>query len=124
MGTASWPRIGNHQPPAGTVDPVNNWTSDGTYPATVSDHKMVVSGSGTATVTARVANTGPSGGTGRIKRNGTEIGSAALPGSTTTTITVTGVSLTDGDLLHLAVTSSGTNMTVQGTNTWLDANPA
>ncbi len=54
----------------------------------------------------------------------TEIGSAALPGSTTTTITVTGVSLTDGDLLHLAVTGSGTNTTVQGTNTWLDADPA
>ena len=27
-------------------------------------------------------------------------------------------------LLHLAVTGSGTNTTVQGTNTWLDADPA
>lgn len=84
-------------------NPVPNWTSDATYPATISSHKLVVVGSGTVTVSVSVtANSFFGGETINLYRNNTSIGSVSVPaGTNLRTITVTGVSVSAGDLIHV-----------------------
>ena len=116
-------KSGNRTIAYATVDPVNNWTSDGTYPATVSDHKWWCQGR-ERPPSQPVSRTPVRGGVPADQAQRHRDRQCRTP------------RLNHDDdhghrrLAHrwrppaLAVTGSGTNTTVQGTNTWLDANPA
>ena len=109
------------------ANPVTGWTSDATYPATITSNKLQIVGSGTITITAsaNVATTWQAASTVTLYRNGVAIGSqtwATLTSATTKTITVPGVSVAAGDLIHIGITGSG--MTLAATNTYIEVVPA
>lgn len=93
----------------GVEQTVTDWSSDGTYPATVASNALVVAGSGTATVTLSLQYSGSAGATGtaRLKRNGTQVGSTiTMPSDNTYTTSWTGA-LTSGDTLTATFTKGG-----------------
>ena len=87
--------------------PVTGWTSDSTYPATITSNQLVVQGSGTATPKAVVVVTGWNGGAAQVAlhHNGVSIGSITINGSTTFTISPAARAFADGDKLDLRVTN-------------------
>jgi hypothetical protein len=86
---------------AGTNTKLTGFTSDGTYPATVTSNALVVAGGGLANITATVtASGGLSASSAELRKNGTSIGSVSLPTANgTRTITVNSHTLADGDQL-------------------------
>lgn len=110
--------------------PITGWISDATQIATVQGNQYlrVVGDSTNATVVAAVQFTfgfGPTP-TGSIylMRNGVQIGTATYSGTSTPTITLTGQTLADGDLLHIEGAGQfGGYLTMQAAGTYLRITP-
>lgn len=107
---------------------ITAWTSDATYPATISSNQMQVVGSGTVTVVAALstANYGDGTITVRAYKNGTLIGSAVSAASASSvTATIPGVSVAAGDLIRVTAQFqySNFNNSINASGTYLDIYP-
>lgn len=112
----------------GNANPVPDWVSDGTYPATVVTHRLVVSGGGVAQITANIAigNYFGFGRTVQLWHNGTNIGQAVVGGNGTIILGPYTRSVANGDTIHLVTTGqehAGAGVILGGTS-YLDVNPA
>lgn len=121
---------GNQVIPQNTRTALTNWTSDGTYPATINAHRLQVSGAGNVTVTWAASRISSSGfGSAMdcyLMRNGVQVDSFTMAiGVTSGSDTWTG-SVANGDLLHIEVesaVSTQNHRTMTPAGTHIDLNP-
>ena len=107
---------------------ITSWTSDATYPATISSNQMQVVGSGTVTVVAALSTANRGGGTITVRayKNGTLIGSAVSAASASSvTATIPGVSVAAGDLIRVTAQfqNGNFNNSINASGTYLDIYP-
>lgn len=98
---------GSSTPPVQVI----NWTSDGTNPATIVSHSLVVRGSGTGTITAALTgSTGNGSLTIELRVNGVAVATSPNEISNGVTATLTSTrSFTDGDVVSVWVTAQTGN---------------
>ena len=105
---------------------ITSWTSDATYPATISSDQMQVVGSGTVTVVAALSVVNRNDiTTVRAYKNGTLIGSAvSAVSASSVTATIPGVSVAAGDLIRVtAQFQYGSSSNTINTGTYLEIAP-
>ncbi|GAC70720.1 hypothetical protein [Gordonia soli] len=110
------------QSTAGYVQ-VTSWTSDASYPATITADELVVAGNGSATITLSYANTGGSFRKAALLLNGTVVAeSPANSGSGTLTYTA---NLIAGDKIRHSIYNNAfaSTTTVTAAGTSIDVNP-
>ena len=107
---------------------ITSWTSDATYPATISSNQMRVVGSGTVTVVAALSTANGGGGTITVRayKNGTLIGSAVSAASASSVkATIPGVSVAADDLIRVTAQFqySNFNNLINASGTYLEIAP-
>ena len=100
---------------------VPSWASDATYPGTPGAGLVVV-GSGTANITCALAATTTKATTVTAYKNGVSLGTLSSSGTNRWQSTFSGISVVNGDLISIRVTTS--NVAVQAANTWIELVPA
>lgn len=111
-----------------SLEQVTGWVSDGTYPATVTSHKLVVQGSGTVTITAVLdQQTDDTAKPGALKlmHNSSIIATGDMTNyqnRQTITVTATDVDVAEGDTVWLQVQTGSSVAAIVYAGSYIDVN--
>ncbi|QCG77615.1 hypothetical protein HOV42_gp32 [Gordonia phage Fairfaxidum] len=112
---------------SGTQNPVQNWESDASSPATIVNHRLVVQGAALAQVIAQVeikSYTG-NGRTVQLHRNGVSLGQFVVSANGVFVLGPFSVAVNEGDTINLVTT--GTSFvgsgTIAGATTYVEVGP-
>lgn len=118
-------KSGNYDPPTSGYARMTGWTSDVTYPATIDTNRLQVVGAGDVTVRFAVNwdTAFSASGTVKIRKNGSEIYSASIPGTDGVYTYTVAQSVVAGDFIEVSVTDPGSGPTVLAAGTYLEIEP-